>query len=903
MTNDKSFKTSNRNDLLIRLGDRTNRLCAAIELIENDISSALDPILSIELSPHGEDQLSIRIKNCSLTEEITIGVDELIICVKNNESLVYFALDHLLSFNEPYKHKNEDALSNSYSKDGLKSLCDGSVASPLSEKISERLDSGISVRLIGESASGKTISTAQAICQLSQLGWSFSWIDLSEPEQGVYSLITSLIRKQRPRSNRHVIVIDDSQTNPTILKNIGRIIDTVLNNIETKILLVVVGWESALVNIKQYFPYTSQINCYGDLAIPSLIHEILDSSISDDDLEYIRESCGGDLLVARLIAEYKLSNHAFPSQKQIATLAYNKSTDCQILDDKAIELLYILSSLSQFEIETHKDYAFAYDSASFEYLVKIKCIRLNNNYLSVGHRTLANLLILYFKDAHKTVVHQLPEPTQIAVRYLKIASPNQIISTLERLDVASLAYSKTDQHGAIFLARAWDSLTILANYVHRETIADPTWRNNTGSAVFAAISLLSVGNNEYTKILEYLNQKWNVEGVEDLPIPNEPIPTERLDFQEIKKTMEAEEKIIGKNFVDMDKAANIDFSKMHYTWVLGLLLGLAGYNPSKDMEVENKLIQLSRRAQSLDGSFYPARVPWITARVLIGLASVGESVRTSNVVKHACEWLCRPYPAGAYRFGAWKPGTGSWNTDLGTTAMCVNALIRCGVPSTDPHVKAGISYLKGKKSTWAIPGKEIDGAFAIETILAVEGRWRNIDTELNTLLSWIQQRGAWEGNVVTLSSESHDESCKISQISSSLIRIVWDTVKRELPLLLEGLSVSKYSLFIDDVSRPIKHIFELLIERTDNLKRKIDSKIRNRIDIREQDIPNTPEIQKTQKQWEDRKKELRDIESLLHNLSSQKDDVSEEDMQGVAMKINSLGKDCFLNTWVNIELD
>jgi hypothetical protein len=490
------------------------------------------------------------------------------------------------------------------------------------------------------------------------------------------------------------------------------------------------------------------------------------------------------------------------------------------------------------------------------------------------------------------------------VKYLKTASPSQIVATLERLDVASLAYSKTDQHGATFLARAWESLTILVNYVSRETATDPTWRNNTGSAVFAAIALLSVGNRECNNILKYLNYKWNIEGVDDLPIPNDTIPTEEIDFQEIKKTMEAEESILGKSFSDVDKVENIDFSRMHYTWVLGLLLGLAGYNPSENMEAEDKLLNLASKAQSPDGSFYPARVPWITARVLIGLASVGESIRTSDVVKHACEWLCRPYPAGPYRLGIWEPGTGSWNTVLGTTAMCINALIRCGVPSTDPHVKAGISYLKGKKGIWATPGKEIDGAFAIETILAVEGRWRNVDTELNTLLSWIQQRGAWEvKGVVELSNESHDESCKISQISSSLIRIVWDTVKRELPLLLEGLSVSRYSMFIDDVAKPIKHIYEQLIEKTEELKRKIDHEIRTRIDIREQYVPDMPEIEKIQRQWEVRKKVLRDIESLLHNLNSQKDNISKENLKRVAMKINTLGSDCFLNTWIKIELN
>ena len=893
---------SNRNKLLIRLGDRKRRQNAAIELLLIDFCAPDDPILSIDFLPDGEEQISIKIKNSSATEDRKINIEKLVTCAQNEDSLVSFALGNLLSFNETYKSSKE-TIANTNAYDSIKILCEDSVTTPISEKVGERLEAGVSVRLIGESASGKTVSTAQVVCRLKQLGWTFSWVDLSEPGQSMYSLILSLIRNQRQSAGKHVVVVDDSQANPTGLKNIGRTIDELNKYIETELLLVVIGWESAIDNIKQYFPYTSQINCYGDLAIPSLVDEIFDSEIPAKDLEIIRESCGGDLFIARLLAEYKLENKCFPSQKQIATLAYRKGTNGHELDDKAIELLYVLSSLSQFEIDTYKDYAITYDNTSFTYLLKIKCIRSNNNYLSVGHRTLAKLLILYLQDVKKNIIYRLPKSTQIAVKYLKTASPSQIVATLERLDVAGLAYSKTDQHGATFLARAWESLTILVNYVSRETATDPTWRNNTGSAVFAAIALISIGNQEYINILKHLYNKWNIDGVNDLPTPNDPIPTEHFDFLEIKKTMEKEESNIGKTFKNEDKAENIDFSRMHYTWVLGLLLGVAGYKPSNNMEVEEKLLNLAKRAQNPDGSFYPARVPWVTARVLIGLASVGESIRSSNVVKNACEWLCRSYPTGPYKFGTWEPGTGAWNTILETTAMCVNALIRCGVPSTDSHVKAGISYLKGKKSVWAMQGKEIDGAFAVETILAVEGIWRNVDTELNMLLSWIQQRGAWEGNVVEFSNESHDQSCKISQISSSLIRIVWDTVRRELPLLLEGLSVSKYSMLTDDIDESIKDVYGHLIEQTEELKRKIDGEIRDRISIREQDGMSMPEIHKNQKKWEERKRKLRDIENLMHNLSDQRDFISKENMTEVTLEINTLGKQCFQNTWKKIKLN
>jgi len=132
---------------------------------------------------------------------------------------------------------------------------------------------------------------------------------------------------------------------------------------------------------------------------------------------------------------------------------------------------------------------------------------------------------------------------------------------------------------------------------------------------------------------------------------------------------------------------------------------------------------------------------------------------------------------------------------------------------------------------------------------------------------------------------------------------VWDTVKRELPLLLEGLSVSKYSMLTDDIDESIKDVYGQLIEQTEELKRKIDGEIRDRISIREQDGMSMPEIHKNQKKWEEKKRKLRDIENLMRNLSDQRDFISKENMTEVTIEINTLGKQCFQNTWKKIKLN
>ena len=162
---------SNRNKLLVCLGDRKRRQNAAIDLLLIDFCAPDDPILSIDFLPDGEEQITIKIKNSPATEDRKINIEKLVTCVQNEDSLVSFALGNLLSFNETYKSSKE-TIANTNTYDSIKILCEDSATTPISEKVSERLEAGVSVRLIGESASGKTVSTAQVVCRLKQLALS-----------------------------------------------------------------------------------------------------------------------------------------------------------------------------------------------------------------------------------------------------------------------------------------------------------------------------------------------------------------------------------------------------------------------------------------------------------------------------------------------------------------------------------------------------------------------------------------------------------------------------------------------------------------------------------------------------------------------------------------------------------
>jgi hypothetical protein len=229
---------------------------------------------------------------------------------------------------------------------------------------------------------------------------------------------------------------------------------------------------------------------------------------------------------------------------------------------------------------------------------------------------------------------------------------------------------------------------------------------------------------------------------------------------------------------------------------------------------------MAAESQLPNGSFYPTRVPWVTDRVCLGLAAFGDTVATSPVLRQASEWLRRRAPDGPFRFGSWRSGTGTWNTDMQTTAMTLLALGRMGVEPSDSGVRNALAYLKDGRDDWFRPGKEIDCAQAIEGALVLGGTWRDFATELRSLLAWAQDSSAWAA-ARTLASVAQDESVKVPEVAGALISIIWETVKAELPLLFQrvvddfGSGAKQQQLSADQydaLGRQLRHIGDAIAQ-------------------------------------------------------------------------------------------
>lgn len=571
------------------------------------------------------------------------------------------------------------------SAEEIRSIHTGMATTTRRDKVAFSLRNGSHTALIGGSASGKTVTAAQVATLLHSDSWTVSWIDLSDPDRDAIDLIVALLTQPVFRTHKaHLVVVDDCQANPAALRAIGGILDYVAPRTRAPLRFLLAGWESTKQLLAGPFGGACRIACHGEHVLREVVSHLAPTS-SQSDLQTVARISAGDLFVARLLLDLPKEELVAQDRTALANRAYEQVVAPCRLSSRAERLLYKLAALAQFEIDASATYAAEVDAQAFSRLVAARLVRKSGNYVSIGHRSLGRLLALHLEPRFSP---DLGNPGAIAVSYIRESTaPQQLLTILERLDLASLARSDEATLGATFLARAWGSLGRLVHHIVAQVEADPTWGDNTGSSVFAAQALGELREDAWQPVGSFLRSRWRIAAGPTLEPAPEP-PRERIDFHEIREAMAEEERTV--DYPASQRAKNLDCDLMHRTWALGLLLGFEGRAPARNASRVSQLVAIAERTQLSNGAFYPDRVPWITARVLLGLAAAGESVGTSHVVRRACDWLRSPAPRGPYAFGRWPSGTGRWNTPLMTTAMCIGALVATGVTLTDRCVQSGL---------------------------------------------------------------------------------------------------------------------------------------------------------------------------------------------------------------------
>ncbi len=686
----------------------------------------------------------------------------------------------------------------------------GTTATARDEQIGRALTLG-DVLLIGSSASGKTVSSCTAASRWISDGGAVIWLDLIDSSLYDQALVEEILISISRGEGRVLIVIDNVQANPTLAGSMSTVIGRSRPYIHGSLRALLVGWPSVWAMRDRIGLKVADVVVHGEEVIRDLIATADCSSEVGAAVSHLAQ---GDVLIAAVALKYFSEYGKVPTLDEVSGLIVAERPGVEDLDHASRTLFFWFASLGMYEIEVTKSYAATLDQDAIERLQRSRCIVSDGDALSVGHKSLAALLVRYARREWGSDVGMLQSPGRVAVDFLRTAGDRQILATLEKLDLVGLAESGSDQHGSAFLARCWQSLSVLGAYLVKHARDDPTWGRNLASCVFACDALAQLHKREEWQLsADFVRSAWDYGDGSRLPRPIGEVTAEWFDFPEIQKAMRAEDGV----GVSPMRADGIDMDRMHRTWVTGLLLGLEGAAPERQASRIETLKAIAATAQEPDGNFYPARVPWITARVILGLRSAGDSYESSDVVRRACDWLRSPSP-GPYSFGAWESGSGAWNSQLMTTAMCLAALGQAGVQMHEPVMVAGAAYLKSKRSDWGQPGSEIDTALVLEASLLAGERWRDVSADMSQLISWARDRSAWV-ETSRLAPDAGTESSKVAFIASELVAIVWAIVKRELAVLLEGVATYEMQTLeesvptLDEVTPAARELFFLDLER------------------------------------------------------------------------------------------
>jgi hypothetical protein len=192
-----------------------------------------------------------------------------------------------------------------------------------------------------------------------------------------------------------------------------------------------------------------------------------------------------------------------------------------------------------------------------------------------------------------------------------------------------------------------------------------------------------------------------------------------------KKGLDTPEELeeVIKSMIDEDKnddyysrysknaAANLDIDLIYENYQYGLMAQIAFSREFpdsltlkliQDLAIKSLIYGNSKKPTNDHGGWYSPRLPWITARILVGLKYSGYEYREDKefieeTAVNAIEFLIR----SIYKNSYWRSGIGDWVTDWESTALCLEALDQWEkIKANELKVREIIKYILENENTW-----------------------------------------------------------------------------------------------------------------------------------------------------------------------------------------------------------
>lgn len=659
----------------------------------------------------------------------------------------------------------------------LDSILKNTVENKKVNMIMDLLEKNDTIFVSGKSSSGKTVLIAQVITKIINDNYRYYWIDLQNSEIDLDSEFIKISMTAK-EVNKNIIVVDNIHNSPESIFVIKKYLNEI-KKVNKNFKLILIGWSMIDGIIKSSFDDIICVNINPLELIKDLIDKELEHSLVEKYKDGILHLSNKDVFVAQHIIEFVNREKVLPTKQQIGKMVFDILVKNRTLSDDVILVLYYVAILGQFEIQPTYEFLTTISKNGVTELIDLKIIKYSDNkkYCLLGHRSLCNQIVLYIEKS--IIKNKKLNSIDVVTSYIMKTNKEQIVNILERLDLQkrNLVSNKN------ILKTLWNTFIDLQEKLYSQLSKDISWNNNLYSSIQSANSLSFMEFDKGAKI--YLQeQKKSIQamcGLDDFGMfVKHKDTTERIDFDQIINAMKEDDNLYSRTL----KHDQIDIERFYQTYTIGMLLGFEANFPNNRMIID-KYINLIKGMQDKDGSFYPSRVPWVTARTIISLTRSGLNYHNSEIVKKGCDWLL-----SIAKNGEWKSGTGHWNTNINVTLLCIEALISAGYTIENPKIQEALAYVKKEKNNIFISKKEIDAVMYIYNMIKLNYQLSDISDDLNMLCKWLSEEDIL-GDVYLLANESNDESQKAATIIKYLIEIIYEILKREMPSLLISLQYEK----------------------------------------------------------------------------------------------------------------
>lgn len=507
---------------------------------------------------------------------------------------------------------------------------------------------------------------------------------------------------------------------------------------------------------------------------PQKFVNMMKSKIFDKDLLDI---CGDNLALISVALKLKRASTGQTSKRFYARELFDYFVNTS--DTEQLKIIHILAVLGTYEFEAPISFIRIFGVLNEE---NVKTAKKVGDSLFLAHRTISNFIARFIESECKCQIYNRQEIIKKYINYIdnrkKWKALLHLIGENNKTDILSVS-------------PIWNLMYEFQYNLMRQTRIDPSW-NNTPSSMYFVIStakMLGVAD-EYKEVIDKLCSNFLIKE-NHVEIRYDFLQT-TVDFVRIKERMIEEDK--SRSYLDYEAGESIDLEAAHRNWLYGLMVGLKdvlvefGYK-RLICHIEIELLSL----QDEKGYWYPKRVPWVTARILIGLAEAGYSAKDDFVLKGI------NYLLSMVENNRWEAHTGGWNNEFETSSLCLEALIKCGVDCDADMQRNVAKHLLENSFTWMSENCEIDGTTTACALIKSLGIQASLMDYINKLTernihNILEQDEALDYDNV--------QSCKTTQIAYYVIELCWYILEKDMSSLLDNfIARSEQEMEGDNVKR------------------------------------------------------------------------------------------------------